>query len=42
MKMIFDVEVDNNVRRKKQYHLENFHASPAHPFDISSGEIVAL
>jgi hypothetical protein len=38
--MKFFVEVDDSVRRKNQYHLENFHVTPAHPSDISSGEIV--
>jgi len=42
MNMKFVVEVGDNVRRKNQYHLENFHVSLPHPSDMSSGEIVNL
>jgi hypothetical protein len=40
--MKFVDEVCDNVRLISQFHLENFHASPAHHSDISSGEIMVL
>lgn len=42
MNMKFVVEVGDNVRRKNQYHLQNFHVTSAHPSDISSGKIVTF
>jgi hypothetical protein len=42
MNVKFVEKVSDNVGQKNVFHLQNFRASPAHPSDRSSMDIMAL